>query len=283
MEEQARLEPEIKIIDEKILSELIERKSDSHKGDNGKVLVIGGSQHLVGAVALSAMACLRTGVDNVTVACPELCGYAINSMYPDIIVHKFKGDVLYYKYVKELLDLSNDFDVVLLGPGLGRDKNVVKLVQYFVRYCKKPMVIDADAIKALAGKTVQNAILTPHKAEFELFSNNTLTLDDAANGEILKEISGDNVILLKSKVDVIADKEKIAFNETGNSAMTVSGTGDVLAGLVAGLFAQTDKKFESACMAAYVNGKIGDLLFEEKKYGLIASDFISLIPNVIFK
>ena len=91
----------------------------SHKGDNGKVLIIGGSRDYVGAVALAGLAALRSGVDWVTIAAPEKVGYAINALSPDLVVKKFKGDDFCASRAKDILKLEKDFNAVLIGNGIG--------------------------------------------------------------------------------------------------------------------------------------------------------------------
>ena len=94
---------------------LKKRDPESHKGDHGKVLIVGGSKDYIGAPALAGMAALRTGCDWVTIACPEKVAWAINSMYPDLITKKFPGDIFHFEDVKHIIDLSESFDAVLIG------------------------------------------------------------------------------------------------------------------------------------------------------------------------
>ncbi len=262
------------------------RKSDSHKGQNGKVLVIGGSRDLIGAPALAAMsslACLRNGVDLVTIICPEKAGLVINTYSLDLIVKKVKGNCFSKKHLKEIIALEKNNDVVLIGPGLGVEKGTIALVKEVVKKTKKPIVIDADAIKACAKmKFNGNALLTPHEKEFEIFSGKKINeLNISEKSKIIRETAAKHncIILLKGKTDIISDGKKIVLNKTGNSGMTVGGTGDILAGLCAGFCAMKMSLFESAQASAFVNGKIGDSLLKEKGIGFIASDFVEKIPE----
>jgi len=247
------------------------------KGQNGKVLVIGGSKDYVGAPALSALAALQTGIDIVTVCAPEKVAWTINSFSPDIITKKFLGDEFNLTHTKEIISMSENYDVVLLGPGLGLKKDfVLKLL----RDIKKPFVLDADAIKVISLDVVSKSILTPHKKEFELLYNNTITkpaydeLETKVNIKRMQEKLGNNVILLKGPSDIIFAKHRRTVNKTGHNSMTVGGTGDILSGLCAGYLAQSGKLFESAKEAAFVNGKLGEHMFKQKGYGYTAFDMV---------
>ena len=278
---------------------LPKRKPESHKGDNGRLLIIGGSVDYIGAVMLAGMAAFRSGVDIVTIAAPEKVAWAINTFSPDFITKKFKGEFFRAKQADRIIELSRDFDVILIGNGLSLRKQTIKFSQKIIKNIKKPKVIDADAIKALTCEA-NNSIITPHENELRIFLDNNLKnkkiIKDIFSKKInhekrakniqcaLKDFLGkDNVLLLKGKTDIIISKDKIRFNKTGNAGMSVAGTGDVLAGLTAGFLAQTNSLFDSACSAAFINGIIGDYLLKKKGYGFIASDFINDIPLFIKK
>lgn len=257
------------------------RKRGEHKGENGRVLVIGGSKDYVGAPALVGLAALRSGVDWVTIAAPEKVAWAINSISPDIITKKFSGDFFVMDDAKEIIELADNFDVIIIGNGLGLEPSTQDFVKEVVTRIPKPKVIDADAIKALHNVKIDNAILTPHSKEFEIFSKEKLPDDVGEKARIVQTFAKERtVILLKGKDDIIASKDDIKYNTTGNNGMTISGTGDVLAGLVGGLLAQSGDLVNSAYYAAYINGRIGDYLMRKKDYGFTASDMVELIPVI---
>lgn len=262
---------------------LKKRKKTAHKGQAGKVLIIGGSVDYVGAVALAGLAALRSGVDWVTIAAPEKVAWAINALSPDLITRKVKGTHISEKNLKELLKLSEQFDAVLIGNGLGLKPGTKEFVKSFVKKCKKPIVIDADGINAIKLQDIKNAILTPHHAELKgLLDRSKFKQSHTAKN--IQKIASTNVILWKGPVDHIISKEYILYNKTGNEGMTVAGTGDILAGLVVGFLAQGYEKFQSACYAAYIAGSVGDLLLKKKGYySFIASDLIDDIEKVILK
>jgi NAD(P)H-hydrate epimerase len=253
---------------------LTKRKSKSHKGDNGKVLIIGGSRDYVGAVALAGLAALRSGVDWVTIAAPEKVGYAINSLSADLVVKKFKGDDFCSSRAKDILKLEKDFNAVLIGNGIGM--HAKSFVKKYVRETKKPLVIDADALKHIKLQDVKNAILTPHKGEFKILLKNS-KLKESNYKKNLKN----NIILLKGPIDQIITSSKTYYNKTGNPGMTKAGTGDVLAGLCVGFLGQGLSLLQSAINAAYFNGLAGDILLKKKTgFTFLASDLVGEIKKL---
>ena len=255
---------------------LRKRSKISHKGENGKVLIVGGSVDYVGAVMLAALAAYRSGADWVEVVAPEKVAWAINTFSPDIITTKVKGNYFTAASARKVIELSKNFDVTLIGNGIGRRANTQQFAARTTRGIKGIKVIDADALTSIHLKDVSNAILTPHHSELEkLLRNSRISRKD------LRKKIGNNVIVLKGEVDEIISKDKTVFNRTGNEGMTVGGTGDVLAGLAAGLLAQEKELFKAACAAAYVNGRAGDELLRQKGYGFLASELLGRIPSVL--
>lgn len=261
------------------------RRPDSHKGDNGRVLVVAGSIDYVGAAYLAGMAAFRSGVDAVVVAAPEKVAWAINCLSPDFITKKFRGNFFTAAAIKEVVEMSAKFDVTLIGNGMGKGVQTLKFAAAVCKKVKGNKVIDADAISAVRMQDVQNAIFTPHPAEYDLLLRNSNCLNDLRK---VREAVGSNVLLVKGyataekkHVDAIISKNQVAYNRTGNAGMTVGGTGDVLAGLTAGLLAQEKDLFKAAAAAAYINGKAGDLLLRKYGYGFTASDLVEKLPVIL--
>lgn len=264
---------------------LKKHKRTSHKGENGCVLVIGGCEDYVSAPALSASSALKTGIDLIVVAAPKLTAYAINSFFIDFITKKFEGNFFAKKHGKELTDFSKDFDVVLIGPGLGKRKETKEFVNDFVKKCELPLVIDADALQQLDRKNIkENSLITPHKKEFEILFGKKIPKSIDERIDLVKEMAVKHkcVILLKGVVDIISDGNEVVLNKTGNEGMTVGGTGDLLSGMCSGLLALSENPLKSACAAAYLNGTIGDHLLKKLGYGFVASDFIELVPKAVY-
>jgi NAD(P)H-hydrate epimerase len=261
------------------------RKKTSHKGDNGRVLVIGGSVDYVGAptfVGQAALAVLRSGADLVTIAAPENVAWAINCISPDLITHKLPGDWLQPKHLPAVLKLAQHADVVVVGNGIGLRPQTRQFVKQLLKKLEKPVIIDADALKIIRLQDVRHAVLTPHAGEWlALLANSKLR--DKTLAFIQKTLK-DNVLVLKGHPRTqIVVKNKIAENTAGNAGMTHGGTGDVLAGIIAGLMAQGNDAFTSCKTAAFINGAIGELLYETMGFGYLASDMVKEIPFVLKK
>ena len=266
---------------------LPKRKADAKKGDAGKVLVIGGGPY-TGAPAFTGMAAMRSGVDLAFVATPEPAALPVAVYSPSLIVKALDGEVFSEGHVQELISFSKGVDVVAIGPGLGSAPETSRAVRKFVQRCTKPMVIDADAIGAISGapqvlrkKTV---VVTPHAGEFKKLTGRALGTDDPMKrGERVKEAASKlrATVLLKGQVDVVSDGSMVKLNRTGNNALAVGGTGDVLTGIVSGMIAQGARPFHAARIGAFAMGLAGDLAFDEKSYGLIATDVIEKIPFVL--
>lgn len=276
---------------------LPKRKKDSHKGDNGLVLAVGGSRDFVGAVTLAALAALRSGCDLVKVIAPEKVGWAVNAYSPDLITMKLKSDYfkqIHFNVVKKSME---KFDVLLIGNGIGLNNETKIFCKRTIKNVKKCKVIDADAIKSISMNEVKNSIITPHSKELEIFLINSKInksiikkINNEKNiikkSELIKKITQkflnkNNIIILKGRIDVIISRNKIFYNKTGNAGMTKGGTGDVLAGLCAGFLAQSKDLLQSAINAAYFNGLIGDILLKKKKgFTYLASDMVEEIKRV---
>ncbi|MDR0508960.1 MAG: NAD(P)H-hydrate dehydratase [Candidatus Methanoplasma sp.] len=252
---------------------------DSHKGSNGKLLIIGGGPYY-GAPAMSAIAAMRIGTDIVRVATPENFAHLIASFSPVLMVSKLSGNSIRTDHLDHLLELSKQNDAVLIGPGLGVYDATMETVRQFVQECTVPVVVDADGLTALGKDFVSSGetILTPHKKEFERLGGDPHNTAGSIKGLAEKM---DSVVLLKGKTDLISDGKKIRYNNTGCSGMTSAGTGDVLSGIVAGLLSKGMTCFDAAALGAFISGRAGEHAFEEKSYGMTAVDVIEDIPKVL--
>jgi hydroxyethylthiazole kinase-like uncharacterized protein yjeF len=257
------------------------RPASSHKGDAGRVLVIGGGAYS-GAPALAALAALRAGTDIVTVAAPKTVSDIIASFSPNLIVRALSGERLVEKDIPLISELIEKHDVIVMGMGLGTEDATLEAVRKIVPMCGKA-VIDADALTPdviQAGH--REIIVTPHAGEMRRLSGVDVPEDEKKKLAFVREFAKDNdlTVLLKGRTDIISDGTEVRANRTGNAGMTVGGTGDVLAGLTGALFAKHDA-FSAACAAVFINGAAGDLAFSEFGYGLLATDVIDCIPEVM--
>lgn len=262
---------------------------DAHKGDFGKLLIIGGSNVFSGAPALAGLAALRTGVDIVTIAAPEKTATIISSMSPALITLKLKGKHLNNRNLSIIERELDSSTAVVLGPGCGlhdETKDAVKEIIALIEKRKKPLLLDADGIKIFSEfkqRLDSSLVLTPHMKEYEILTGNKLSsnLNEKTKDvqKIAKELGA--TILLKSPVDIISNGEDVKYNFTGNPGMTVGGTGDVLSGIIGGFMAMGTDNFRAAIAGAFVNGAAGDFVAVEKGYHILPTDILEWIPHVI--
>jgi NAD(P)H-hydrate epimerase len=263
------------------------RDSWSKKYDFGHLLVIGGSRQYSGSPTFNALAALRAGVDLVTIVAPERAANIIASFKPDLIAYPLECDYFSVERLEEVLQMADRKDAVVIGGGMTRRPEIMEFVIEFLKKIKLPIVIDADAIYALSKNTSalrgKQVIITPHSREFLVLSGKKVGNDLGERiklvGAAAKEIGA--TILLKGHIDVISDGEKTVTNGTGSPFMTKGGCGDTLAGICGAYLARGLDAFTSACAAAFVNGRAGELAAKRYKESMMASDLIEEIPNAI--
>lgn len=267
------------------LPQLAPRKADSHKGDFGRVLVIAGSKGMCGAAVLCGSAALRGGAGLVTVACPESCWSIVASGNPCLMTLPLPDGR------NELQNVINEkiaaADVVVVGPGLGRSKEVVASVNHISLTVSVPVVIDADALNAfdrstdIHGQHAGPRILTPHPGEFaRLLGISTADVQsrrEQLTVEFAKRFG--LVLVLKGHETLVCDGDRIYRNTTGNPGMATAGSGDVLAGLIGALIGQGLAPFDAAQLGVFVHGRAGDLARDHfGEVSLIASDLLDYLP-----
>jgi NAD(P)H-hydrate epimerase len=249
------------------------RAPDAHKGAGGKVLVIGGGPYQ-GAPYLAALAALRAGADLVRVASP------VRQQWLDVIHDPLPGDAIGDEHKELLMPGIRNSDVVVFGNGAGPGARQV--IRDVAPECRKA-VFDADALDN-PPPVSESAIYTPHGGEFARMTGSSaphnsieraLTVRKAAQGV------ENGVILLKGAIDIISDGTRVKFNSSGCPAMSVGGTGDVLAGIAGALFCRLPG-FESAYIAAYVNGRAGEVAAMNGCEGILASDLLNNIPGILY-
>lgn len=260
----------------------LERDPTSHKGHSGRILVIGGGPY-AGAPALSALAALRSGGDLATVACPASVADAVAGFSPNLIVHDLPGEALGPEHTDTLLDMADGTDVTVLGPGLGSDRSTLDAVESFLANFDGCCVVDADALQVVPQtRTSATLVCTPHQGELANMGGPRRE-DWRDRQEAVEEYARSigHTLLVKGHYDIVSDGERTRVSRTGNPGMTVGGTGDVLAGIVATLFAQSEDPLRAASVGAYLNGSAGDLAADSKGDALLASDVVELIPDAI--
>ncbi len=252
---------------------------DSHKGQNGRLVIVAGGPY-VGAPIMAAMASLRVGTDLVTVMTPKPSFIPIASYSPAYMVRRLSGDCLCMDDVEGIVKACSKADALLIGPGLGTAPETADAVADILSRTDVPAVIDADGITCLAGRIPKRKgmVFTPHSAEIDRLTGIDKVSDEQASG--FASANG-CVILRKGPTDRIFCDGKVRYNRAGSPGMTVGGTGDVLAGTVAGLISKGMSGFDAACLGAYICGKAGEKAFGKNSYGMTATDVIGNIGAVL--
>lgn len=255
-------------------------KDTSHKGENGRVLVVAGGPY-TGAPALAGLAALRTGADLVIIATPETCWPIVASFSPNLIVCPLPGSILSSRHLPQIKDLLPRVDTVVIGPGLGHGQDTVESIPLLVDLCvsqQKSLVVDAEAILPLGRMhNLQNIVVTPHHQEFK---NMTGKHPEQKQVQMWAKKLG-VTFLVKGHVDIITDGIQVKLNKVHNVGMTVGGTGDVLSGIIGSLLGKSIDPFHAACMGAFLNGMAGNMAYETLSYGLVATDIVERIPLVL--
>ncbi len=275
-----------KILQSSVVKKFIpERKASSRKGDNGKVLVVGGSYIYHGAPILSSLAALRTGADLVYTAVPKINAQATRAISPNLIVIPLADSKLTRGAVNKLLgQIPSDLDSATIGMGLAiQDVEALKILVHSLLDRDVRLSLDASALvsSVLPLLVNQNVVVTPHTGEFKKLFGEIPSISMKERIVTVEKFAKKHslTILLKGFTDIISDGNTTFLNVKKTPAMTVGGTGDVLSGIVAGLLARNRNSLGAAAAAAYINGQAGKLV--QKKLGLhmTATDLLDVIPN----
>ncbi len=273
------------------LPALAPRRPDSHKGDLGRVLVVAGSRGMSGAAILCAGAVLRGGAGLVRVAVPADILPIVAGGNPCYMTAPLPHDDqgrLGATAEAEVLRLAEASDVVAAGPGLGNTAAVAAVVCALLKKTTVPLVLDADALNALAGRTevlrgrAVPPILTPHPGEFARLSGRKVSSAPAERLEAAARFAAEQgvVLVLKGHGTVVTDGRRAYVNTTGNPGMATGGSGDVLTGLIAALLGQHLEPFAAAQLGTHLHGLAGDLArIDRGEVPLIATDLLDYLPR----
>lgn len=280
------------------LPELPTRRQDCHKGDNGKILIIAGSLGMTGAAYLCSMGALRAGAGLVYLAVPKSQQPVLASKLTEVITYAMPetyDGTLALKAKERLIALTKDIDIIVVGPGISRQTETIKLIQEFLLVCQKPLVIDADGLNAISDakyitrmvKSVANSvILTPHSGEMARLINKSGAFVEHNRQKVAIETARKYgvIMALKGYKTVVTDGNRVYINNTGNPGMATAGSGDVLTGIIAGLLGQKMPDFQAVQLAVYLHGKAGDLAAKDLgQHSLIASDLLKYLPKAMLK
>ena len=259
----------------------VDREPDSHKGDHGEILVIGGGPY-TGAPALTAQAALRAGADLVKVTCPTSVAHEVQGYSENLILYPVQGRRFLPGHVGPVMEYAAEHDVLVIGPGLGDSEDTLEAVEAIIEAFDGTAVVDADALQVVPGlDTEATLICTPHQGE--LVDMGGRTSDDwRERRDLVAEFAGtlDHTLLVKGRYDVVSTGDRTRINRTGNAGMTVGGTGDVLAGVTAAL-AATQEPFHAAGLGAFVAGRAGDVVADRYGNGLVATDLPDAVPEAM--
>lgn len=264
------------------------RKQWAHKGIGGRLLVIGGNDTLTGSAIFNSMGAYRSGCDLVYIAAPKRAADVAAAHSPNIMTYPLHGDFLSLQHLPVLLKLTQRVDAVVLGGGMGRLSDTQTLVDALVSKVAIPMVIDADAIRALGTrnrlKLNENRILTPHADEFRALTG--IKVGGGLEGRVGAASAAATgigcTVLLKGHVDVIASPDgSVALNKNGNALMTKGGFGDTLAGICGAYLARGIGPLNAAKAAAFVNGRAGDIAAKKFGESTLATDLLDSIHMAI--
>ena len=247
-----------------------------------------------GAAVLTAGAAMRSGAGMVTLGIPRGINNAVIRIKPAEVMTlplpQTHNGTLSFSGYKQIKDFIRNIDILVIGPGLGRDNSTQRLARRLIAEAAGPTVIDADGLNALAGhldllksKTIK--ILTPHPGEMARLSGISVAKVESRRKEIARKFaSGYNVaVVLKGHRTVVSgSRGDLYINQTGNPGMATAGSGDVLTGMIAAFLGQGLSAFEAAKFGVYLHGLAGDLAAKDKTQpGMIASDIIDNIPRAM--
>ena len=279
----ASVETSFHFLEKKDIQQILPvRKKYAHKGDAGRLRIVAGSKGKMGAAILAAKASLRAGVGLLFVQAPEFGVPIVQQSVTEAMAIPDIGE----DFIKEIH--AGTEDVIGLGPGLDTKENTKEALKKFLENCKKDqkLVLDADALNILSENKdllkllPEDSILTPHPGEFKRLVG--AWKDDFQKLEILREFCTNYKInlVLKGAHSAICSKEgKIYFNSTGNPGMATGGAGDVLFGMICGLYSQKISAENALISGVYLHGLAGDLAARQlTEHAVIASDLIDFLP-----
>lgn len=260
------------------------RPKAANKGTFGKVLVVAGSKQYPGAAYLACSACYRAGAGLVTLATEPSVKIIVSRKLPEVT----------FLSLDKVIQKISDFDVLLIGPGLGQSEQVIKSVE---KICfdysnnRKKMIIDGDGLNILSKmgkwweKVDGETILAPHPGEMSRLTGLSVkkVQSDRINVAQYYAKKWAKTVVLKGANTIIASPTgEMLISPFANPALATAGTGDVLAGIIAGMLAQNVAPFDAACVGVFIHGSAGELIRKKiGNAGMLASDLLPFLPQII--
>ena len=273
------------VITEDILRKVIKKRpSDSHKGNYGRVLLIGGSENYGGAIIMAAEAALNSGAGLISVATHAVNLDALHARNPEIMFIDWRD--------RNLVDLMKKMDVIVCGPGLGTGTVAQQLLATVSQNVanNQILILDASALdmmgqdKNLIPKHASLVILTPHQMEWQRLSQIRIPFQtDSANLDVLKKIfpTQNAILVLKSNhTHIYTNTDQIFVNPLGNPGMATGGMGDTLAGIIGGFTAQFGDNLDSVLAAVFIHSLAGDKI-AENNYVVRPTKISALLPQLM--
>ncbi len=274
---------------------LPKRQTRSHKGDHGRALVVCGSLQMSGAAVLATKACLRGGAGLTTLATvaslvPHLAGNLIENTF--LPLRETAEGTMSDTALAQIL--THKANAMLIGCGLGQNRQTTQLVKEVIRGATCPLVVDADALSILGpyldlwkNEQGQPVVLTPHPGEMARLTGKSIEEIQADRNKAAKDLAEQTgyVVVLKGAVTVIAAPgRKTCLNMSGNAGLAKGGSGDVLAGLILALLAQGMEAYDAAVCAVWLHGHAADLCAANKsRTAMLATDLIETLPQVFLE
>lgn len=277
------------ILDHKqVLNILPDRRPWAHKGDFGRLLLLCGSRGYTGAAALAAMGCLRSGAGLVYLAVPACIYHILAVKLTEAVVFPLpaEGDTFSERACDELYARLDKMDAILIGSGLGQSEGTLAVLKTVMEQYTGPVIVDADGLnllskhKYLLRERTATTVLTPHPGEFQRL--NDRVAEDRQESAVRFAKENGCILVLKGHETLITDGQYCYRNLTGNPGMAVGGSGDVLAGMIAGLIGQGIKPLEAAAAGAWLHGAAGDCAAQRLgQYAMLPTDMLEDLPRLL--
>jgi hydroxyethylthiazole kinase-like uncharacterized protein yjeF len=271
------------------LKRIPERCGRSHKGTYGKILVVAGAVNMGGAAYLAAKSAYRMGAGLVKLYIPDENRTILQTMLPEAILGTYSSDNIDTEDLKEAISWA---DVVIMGPGMGKNETTKSILNVLIPNADVPLVIDADGVNMIAEHPdmlknhKNNIILTPHLGEMaRLVKKDIHEIEKNLIKEAKKYAKQENIVcvLKDARTVVTGGNGSVYLNQSGNNGMATAGSGDVLTGIIAGLLAQGMNSLGAATLGVYIHGLAGDIAASKLgAYSMIADDIIDNISDVLY-
>ncbi|MDU5149431.1 NAD(P)H-hydrate dehydratase [uncultured Anaerococcus sp.] len=272
------------ISDNKFKQMMPKRDSDSHKGDYGRIAILGGSEGMSGSVYLSSLAALRSGAGLVYIICPKSISTVLQIKCNEQIILPVNSP----NFIFNKLDLANIYkylegkDVLAIGPGMGRDNSLNLFISGILNRFSGKIIIDADGLNAISlNKEIlhnnKNIVLTPHLKEFERLIGLPISTINEDRCYYAKKFAKKYkvILVLKSEKTIVTDGDRVYINEIGNPGMATAGSGDVLTGVISSFLKRLDS-YDASCLGVYIHSLAGDIAsYKLSEDSLIASDIVN--------